>query len=344
MPTDPDHDALALALARMGLIAPGEVFAVTRLAGGVSCDVWKVDRPGTGSLVVKKALEKLRVAADWRAPPRRWKAEVAWLKLAHAIDPATAPAIVGEDEEAGLFAMAFLGHCPLWKAELAAGRIDVAFAAVTGRKLSRIHAATAARADIAAQFDNGAQFHALRLEPYLLFTASRHPDVAPQIQSIAGGIAAARIALMQGDISPKNILVGHDGPVFLDAETACYGDPVFDFAFCLNHLLLKCVWHPEHADKYLASFRAMKDAYLKGVSWEPAAAVEARTARLLAALLLARIDGKSPVEYLTDAGDRDFVREAAKGFIKSGEESLEAMATAWSKKLAARAHPSTGSG
>ncbi len=76
---------------------------------------------------------------------------------------------------------------------------------------------------------------------------------------------------MQGDISPKNILVGKDGPVFLDAETACYGDPVFDLSFCINHLLLKCVWHPEHRAKYLESFLALKDAYLAGVTWEPPA-------------------------------------------------------------------------
>src|SRR5579872_6452795 len=142
-----DHDELAAPLARMGLIAPGDVFAVTRLSGGVSCDVWKVEPEGKPPLVVKRALAKLRVAADWRAPPERWKAEVAWLKLAAGIDPATAPAILGVDEAAALFAMAFLDGCPLWKAELAAGRVDVAFAATTGRKLATIHAATAGRAD-----------------------------------------------------------------------------------------------------------------------------------------------------------------------------------------------------
>lgn len=326
---NPDHDQLAAPLARMGLIAPGETFAVTRLSGGVSCDVWKVERPGTGALVVKRALDKLRVAADWRAPPGRWKAEVAWLKLAHGIDPACAPPVVGEDEEAGLFAMTFLPHAPLWKAELAAGRVDVAFAALVGRKLAAIHAATAGRADLAAQFDNGVQFLALRLEPFLLFTAARHEDVARQLKAIANSIGNARVALMQGDISPKNILIGKDGPVFLDAETACYGDPAFDLAYCLNHLLLKCVWHPEHAEKYLASFRALKDAYLQGITWEAPAQTESRAAKLLAALLLARIDGKSPVEYLADERDKDFVRQSAKGFLKSGEESLETMAAVW---------------
>ena len=314
----------------MGLLAPGGAFIAASLGGGVSCDVWKVERPGQAPLVVKRALEKLRVAADWRAPPERWAAEVAWLNLAGEIDPGTAPRILGEDAQAGIFAMAFLDR-PLWKTELAAGRADPGFAAVTGHKLAAIHAVTAGRADIAARFDHGARFSRPWLEPYLLFTASRHPDVAPLIEEIAGGIAGARIALMQGDISPKNILMGEAGPVFLDAETACYGDPVFDLAFCLNHLLLKCVWRPEYQDAYLESFTALKDAYLARTDWEDPSGLEARAARLLAALLLARVDGKSPVEYLTAVKDKALVRETAKRCPSSRAiQVLENIAQVWS--------------
>ena len=322
-------EELGAALTRMGLLSPGGIFQAASLSGGVSCDVWKVERPGAPPLVVKRALAKLRVAADWRAPPERWAAEVAWLRLAAAIDPTTAPPILGEDSHGRMFAMAFLPDCPVWKSELAAGHADAGFAAAVGHKLATIHARTANNDAIAQQFDHGAQFHALRLEPYLLFTAGRHSDEAKTIEEIADGIARARIALMQGDISPKNILVGDEGPVFLDAETACYGDPVFDLSFCLNHLLLKCVWHPEHRDAYLASFLALRQAYLARVDWEAAGPLEARAARLLAALLLARIDGKSPAEYLTAEADKALVRDRAKTFLKSGEESLEKMVQAW---------------
>ena len=127
---------------------------------------------------------------------------------------------------------------PVWKGELAAGRADPAFATQVGDALARIHAATAGRPAIEDQFGTQAQFLALRLEPYMLFTAERNPDVAARIRELAHTVAGARIALMHGDISPKNILCGSNGPVFLDAETAAYGDPAFDLAFCLNHLLL----------------------------------------------------------------------------------------------------------
>jgi tRNA A-37 threonylcarbamoyl transferase component Bud32 len=262
-------------------------------------------------------LPKLRVAADWRARRERSHAEVAWLSLVAGIDPRRAPQVLGEDRAHFLFAMEYLPpeRHPLWKSQLSAGRVDAGFAAAVGRALSQIHAATAGRNGVAQAFDNGADFHALRVEPYFLHAARRNPDCAAAIGEIAARLASTRIALMQGDISPKNILCGPDGPVFLDAETASYGDPAFDLAFCLNHLLLKAVWRRQYRDRFAGAFKDLHAAYLRGASWEDAAAIDARTGRLLAALLLARVDGKSPVEYLTSDCDKAFVRDRAKRFL-----------------------------
>ena len=219
---------------------------------------------------------------------------------------------------------------------MAAGRVDVGFAAKVGAALATIHAATAGRTEIATAFDNGAQFHALRLEPYLRFTAEKHPLVAVAIRDEVARIAGARIALMQGDISPKNILCGPSGPVFLDAETACYGDPAFDVAFCMNHFLLKAVWHPEFTHEYAASFEAMRAAYLDGVTWENPAGIDRRVARLLPMLLLARVDGKSPVEYLTDEESKAFVRGAAMQMIVEPPFNLDMLAEAYFATAAQR--------
>jgi 5-methylthioribose kinase len=334
-----DFSEVALALSQMGLLGDDEQFAIARLSGGVSCDVLRIELKRRPPVVVKRALPKLRVAADWRAPPERAATEVAWIRLVAGIDPRWVPHILGEDRDRHLFAMEFLppDKYPVWKAELAAGRIDLDFARSVGAALSRIHGATAGKADIAAAFANDSLFLALRLDPYLLFTAERHPVLGPAIRSEAQRIAAARIALMQGDISPKNILCGPDGPVFLDAETACYGDPAFDLAFCLNHFLLKSVWHPEWTDDYARAFAAMKDAYLAGVAWEPPQAIDARTARLLPMLFLARVDGKSPVEYLTDEGDKAFVRAAAIQMIVEPPYNLELLAQTYFSVAAQRA-------
>ena len=257
-----DLSEIAQALGEMGLAQPGEELLIQTLSGGVSCDVFAV-HTGERSFCVKRALERLRVAAEWHAPAERSEAEVAWLRLVAGIDPKLVPRVIGEDRTRHLFVMQFLAPetYPVWKSLLAAGTVDVAFAARVGAALALIHAKTAGNADIAAQFANDAQFHALRIEPYLLHSAEKNPDVAPAIRALADGVAKARIALMHGDVSPKNILCGPDGPVFLDAETACYGDPAFDLAFCLNHLLLKAVWHPPFARDYASAFSARPDLF-----------------------------------------------------------------------------------
>ncbi|MCC7272734.1 MAG: aminoglycoside phosphotransferase family protein, partial [Alphaproteobacteria bacterium] len=130
--------------------------------------------------------------------------------------------------------------------------------------------------------------------------------------------------------------VGPDGPIFLDAECAWYGDPAFDLAFCLNHLLLKCLWTPVATPGFLAAFDALAAAYLPGVNWESAEALERRVAALLPALLLARIDGKSPVEYITDESTRDVVRHIAVPLIAEAPPSLPSVRRAWQHAVSSR--------
>ena len=110
--------------------------------------------------------------------------------------------------------------------------------------LGKIHSHSARRPELAAEFDTDTIFFDIRLEPYLLATARRHPDLASRLEHLVDVTRSHRVALVHGDVSPKNILIGANGPVFLDAECAWWGDPAFDIAFCLNHLLLKCLWTP----------------------------------------------------------------------------------------------------
>ena len=138
---------------------------------------------------------------------------------------------------------------------------------------------------------------------------------------------------MHGDVSAKNILMGPHGPVFLDAECAWWGDPAFDLAFCLNHLLLKCLWVPHASDAFIASFDALAAAYLEGVDWEPSVDLERRTTALLPGLLLARVDGKSPVEYITEDVQRDLVRQVARGLLRLPVERLRFIGNAWREAL-----------
>jgi aminoglycoside phosphotransferase (APT) family kinase protein len=331
--THPDQELLD-SLRRLGLIRPGESVALTPLDGGVSSDIWKVDADRR-TFVVKRALPKLRVAADWHAPVERNRYEAEWIRTVASILPGTAPRLLASDVEAGLFAMEYCqpSQYPVWKSELLARRVDVQFATEVGRRLAAIHSGTAHDQKLEKCFATSDIFHAIRLEPYLEATAARHPTVSDRLLSLSRTILATRHALVHGDVSPKNILAGPGGPVFLDAECAWFGDPAFDLAFCLNHLLLKCLAAPTAAREFLTAFYGLAQAYAAGVDWERPSFLETRAARILPALFLARVDGKSPVEYVNTEEDRDAVRMTALPLIAEPPSSLHAVASAWAARL-----------
>ena len=321
------------ALRRMGLVGDGAI-AGERLTGGVSSDIWRLDTTPE-PICVKRALAKLRVAADWRAPVERNVYEARWMRQANAAVPGSAPRVLGQDEEDGVLAMTYLPPAshPLWKNQLRDGHADPGFAARVAETLVRIHTASAADPAVANAFPTDTIFYDIRLEPYLNASARAHPDLASRLNALVNTTQSNKCALVHGDVSPKNILAGPIGPVFLDAECAWWGDPAFDLAFCLNHLLLKCLWTPAARDGFLTCFDAMVTAYRAGVAWESPDAVEARAAHLLPGLFLARVDGKSPVEYITAEADKDRVRRAARALLIDPPTRLAAIRAAWMKEL-----------
>ena len=303
-----------------GLVSANETPPFAPLTGGVSSEIWKV-----GDICVKRALPRLRVAQVWEAPIERNRYERLWLEAAGAAAPGAAPRVLAWDDAAGIFAMEYVAS-PVWKELLRTGNAEPAFAAHVGRALAAIHASTAGRPDVAQRFATDAIFHAIRLEPYLVFTSNRYPELRRQIELLVQRTAQTKLCLVHGDVSPKNILVGPRGPVFLDAECAWYGDPAFDLAFCLNHLLLKCLWVPRAKAAFLACYDALATAYLKAVTFP---GVEERTASLLPALLLARVDGKSPVEYLEEP-NKEYVRNMARELLPAAS-SLKQIREAWQR-------------
>jgi aminoglycoside phosphotransferase (APT) family kinase protein len=219
----------------------------------------------------------------------------------------------------------------LWKTQLLAGIVEVDFAAAVGRDLAIIHARSAADPSIPAAFANDDTFEAIRIEPYLRATGCAHPELAAGFNELAQTTLTTKRALVHGDVSPKNILQGPAGPVFLDAECAWFGDPAFDLAFCLNHLLLKGAREGAVRARYNVAFSALANAYLAGVDWESATEIEARAAALLPALFLARVDGKSPVEYLTRESERTAVRRCAEPLVTHPPRRVIDVATAWER-------------
>lgn len=321
-----------------GLAPHNATMRWTPLTGGVSSDIWRVDIDEQ-SLCVKCALPKLKVARDWRAPTTRNAYEWAWINFAFEHAPKAVPRPLAHDANLGAFAMEFLDDAshPVWKAQLLAGMADAGIALQLAHLLGRLHAASARDQSVPEKFKTDEIFYSIRLEPYLIATAQAHPTLATQLHRIAEDTLHTHKALVHGDVSPKNILVGPASPVFLDAECAWFGDPAFDVAFCLNHFLLKCLPQRAHSADFLHCFDAFIQAYFTHVSWEDPTRLERRAALLLPGLFLARIDGKSPVEYVTREEDKELVRRTAYPLIVRPANRLGEIAEAWRKTLACSA-------
>ncbi|ROP50060.1 phosphotransferase family enzyme [Enterobacter sp. BIGb0383] len=332
-----DRQAIRSVLQNMGLLQAEQPLQVSALTGGVSSNILKI-ATAAGEFCLKQALPTLKVAKEWHAPLERVFAEIDWMKTIAAIRPEAVPRIVGVDKSRLCFVMDYLpaDSFPNWKNQLLAGEIDSHFAARLGELLSSIHSHTAHNQELARQFAYDDHFFSLRLDPYLGEIARQYPQYAGRIHAVLERTRNTRIALVHGDISPKNILRGPSGPTILDAECAWYGDPAFDAAFCLNHFLLKAAHaeDPETQQRLMQCFRQLGEAWLGGAKWEPSAALEARVATLLPCLLLARVDGKSPVEYLSEqAASR--VRRAACQLLEQQPLQLSHIQAFWTQEICA---------
>jgi 5-methylthioribose kinase len=317
----------------LGLAQEHEDVQALPLEGGVSSGIYRVD-VGSGAYCVKQALPRFKVAKEWTVPVERVFSEIEYLRTVGGIVPGSVPRVVGQDDTTKCFVMEFLGpEFRNWKTQLLGGDVDARIANHVGDVLGRIHSSTADRADVAHRFATDEIFYAIRLEPYLVESSRVHPQLADVLHALVTRTAATRRVLVHGDVSPKNILAGPDGPVLIDAECAWFGDPAFDVAFCLNHFLLKAAHLPQHAESLMSCFATMTRAYIAHVQWEPTRELERRAASLLPGLTLARVAGKSPVEYLAEPV-RERVRTLAIQLLLQQPTSLEEIATGWTRGLA----------
>ncbi len=312
-------------LCELGLASEGDHVEVVPFGGGVASDIARVDVAGR-TFCVKFALEKLKVAEEWHVPVHRNRAEYAWLEFAASVDPSSVPCLYGQSGTGFVMEHIASPDAFLWKDELLYGIPDIRRAVSVAEILARIHAASAGSVHCQQSFRNHDDFLAIRIEPYLIFTASRHPDLARQLNAIGEGLYRSRQALVHGDVSPKNILFRGNCPVLLDAECATMGDSAFDVAFCLNHLALKSIHRPDQRDVLMDAATGFWSTYAAGIAWEPRDAFEGRVAALLPALLLARVDGKSPVEYLSRE-NQDRIRDLAKPLIRKPPARLDEVLT-----------------
>ena len=314
-------------LARRGLAGETETGEVRELGGGVSNIVllveWR-DRPER-RWVVKQSLEKLRVQDDWRSERIRIYREAEAIQaLRPVLMGASLPEVIHIDRENFLYVMtaAPVGSVA-WKESLLAGEVDLRVARQAGTLLGRMINASRADTSLRERFADRTVFDQLRVDPYYRTTAKRHPEVRGPIVQLVANSWNVQTALVHGDYSPKNMLV-RDGNIFLiDFEVIHWGDPAFDAAFMLNHLLLKTLCQPRFAARYLDAVREFWKALTSEARDTASRGFEALTLRHLGAQMLARIDGKSPVEYIRDEETKERVRAVAKQILLERPQRLD---------------------
>jgi 5-methylthioribose kinase len=316
-------------LAEQGLWPRYEPIFIRELGGGVSNIVLLVEGKAAGGealrWVVKQSLEKLRVQDDWRSQRSRIFREAEAIRaLNPVLGQGAVPQVVHVGFENYLFIMtAAPPGSEMWKVALLDGRVDMGVASQAGTLLARIITSSQHDPSFRTGFAERTVFDQLRIDPYYRTTAARHHDVRPLIEKLIEDSWQIRTAIVHGDYSPKNLLVQGHHIFLIDFEVVHWGDPAFDAGFLLNHLFLKAFHQPRFGQLYFSAAREFWRELLRGIEKAALQDFENMTLRHLGALMLARIDGKSPVEYIRDEMTKQRVRRFAKRLLLEGPRRLE---------------------
>lgn len=310
------------------------------LTGGVSCEVWRVPAAGLTDavaranphgLVVKAPLATLRTPSLWQADVSRGFAEGAALQVLGAITPASVPRVAWRHPEVPVLVVeAAPESWQEWREQMldaSAGTAEVDgsrladICAHLGRTLAAWHAGTQDPQALPEVLRTGDRLRTLRTDPFHRATAQQVPQIADELLALAGELETARVCLVHGDYSPKNVLVSPPGAPLqawmLDAEVAHVGDPALDVAYLSTHLACKAVARPHLARDLDRARRTFEQAYRSGSDL----VIEARWSRHTGAILAARMRGVSRVTYLTDEQER-FLLERACALVM-GQEGLD---------------------
>jgi len=326
-----DLETVPRYLSQQRLLALAELAHVEELTGGVSNRAFRVDW-AVGGCVVKQARARLAVQMEWLADVRRVIREgeaMEWLRA--RLGGPHIPRLLHLDRERNLLVMEAVPRAAEnYKAILLRGEVDLSLAGQFGWLLARIHNHTM-DLETQRQFADATFFDQLRLSPYYDVAAERHPRLASRIRELRRECRESVFCLVHGDYSPKNVLVLHGKLILLDYEVAHFGNPSFDLGFALTHFLAKALHVPGRGREFIAAARAFWDAYRRDTQVAPEAIVHA--GQHLGAILLARMDGKSPLEYFTDERKKDQVREVAGRALSDDAMDIPAVIAAAEARL-----------
>lgn len=294
---------------------------VETLAGGVSNIVLAIHNDQS-DLVLKQALPQLKTERLWFADQARAITEALGIEILHSITPHNVPELVDVDPNQFTLTMKRSPRSYLvWKAELLEGNISCQVGAELGRILATWHNFGFGNPEVQAKFPANNLFEQLRIWPFYRVIQDKYPDFHERIGLMISEIENEKLTLVHGDFSPKNILVnGQDETIVLDFEVMHVGNPVFDLGFLLAHLVCKAMRADNKIEK--DAFRDTAQAFLKAYEAQSRNPISESLPNHVAIIALARVDGISPVNYLTITKQEE-LRSAMRKILSS--ESIDLM-------------------
>jgi len=266
------------------------------LTGGVSNVVLAITTT-TQKLVLKQALAELAVSEKWEADQRRAIVEANAIELFNKLTPTQVPKLIFLDPERFVLV---LERVPLgstvWKSDLLAGVINPDIGLKLGATLASWHNYGEKNVEVKVKFMEDSLFEQLRIDPFYRFVAAKNPEIEVSIRMLINEIEGDTTTIVHGDFSPKNIMVSTNDDVYiLDFEVTHVGNPVFDLAFLLAHLLCKFFRTDDRLHAKLLSNTAT--SFVK--EYQGLRRISPSLTRHAALIALARVEGKSPVNYLS---------------------------------------------
>jgi aminoglycoside phosphotransferase (APT) family kinase protein len=323
-----------------GRLEPDEAFDMQVLAGGVSNRTVLLRRSRGENWVLKQALAKLRVQVDWFSNPERIQREAAGMRHLHRFAPRNITRLIFEDATEHVLAMEAVAEPhENWKSMLLKGNLKQAHLEQFATLLATIHhQAFLAKDELQEAFSDRSYFENLRLEPYYLYTAEQVPEAHPFLNQLVADTRQRLFTLVHGDYSPKNVLVQKDKLILLDHEVIHFGDPAFDLGFAFCHLLSKA-HHVRAARKAFAEAAlGFWPIYVKGIATTPFYAdLEAYAVKHTLACLLARVRGRSPLEYLSQA-EQEVQESVVLALIRKNIKTMPQLISTFVKGVADVSH------
>ena len=300
-----------------------KIIQYKKLTGGVSSEVYYI-KTNKNNYCIKRSLKRLLVKKKWIVNTNRIKFEYLWLKHCQNILKRNIPNTYEYNNKKKYIVMEYLKNSRFktLKQLYFNKIININTIKLISKHLYKIHSNSNNYKTKETFEGNYKNFYDLRLDPYFNEVGRVYPKYKEYIKKINENYIKNSNTLVHGDFSPKNILVGKNKIIYLDAECCNFGDPVFDLVFFTNHLLIKSIFFKDKSQEFIKLYFYFYKEYLNNLSVKNFNSYVNRIIKMTPIMLLSRVDGKSPVEYINKEKIKNIIRKKSFLLLENKINSL----------------------